>query len=86
MKPETKAGIALACSVLALATASIDMVFILSCVLGIVGVLLARSALKAGVSPSGRGMAVAGTLGSAFAICVAFGAILGYALAFFLGI
>ncbi len=86
MAPGIKAVIALVCGVTALATANIDLVFILSCVLGIVGVLCARSALKSDISPSGRGMAVAGSLSSAFAICIAFGAILGYSLAYFLGI
>lgn len=85
MKTKTKAAAAFVCGLFALLTANIDWVFVLSCALGMAGAILARSAMKADdVSPSGRGMAVAGTLTSLFAVCIAFGAILGYTVAYFM--
>ena len=84
MKAEAKAVIALICGIIALITANFDWVFILSCALGILGAIMSKSALKSDISPSGRGMAVAGTLSSAFAVCIAFGAILGYTIAYFM--
>ncbi len=84
MKPEIKAAVTLICGIIALITANIDMVFIISCALGIVGVLMGRSALSGEITPSGRGIAAAGMLSCTFAVCVAFGAILGYTIAYFL--
>lgn len=82
MTPKLKAAPAFACGIIGILTAYMDKWFFLALAVAAVGAVLGVKALKGEASVSDKGMAVAGALASAFALCIALGSIMGYFAAY----
>ena len=78
MEPKTKAAAAFISGIVGLLAVYIDLWFFAALLVGICGVVNGVSALKSDAGTSEKGIAAAGTLASALALCVAVGSLLGF--------
>ncbi len=83
MPNKMKAAAAFVCGMLGILTAYIDAWFWFALAVGIVGIIFGVIVLKSDEPSFGKGMAVAGTVGCAFSVCVGIGSILGYIAAYY---